>query len=66
MVITLFQFVQAPFVEAVRQRHEGFIPLFVPGLVASDQQHGVPLGVKDVQNPVGPAVAPMRNSCVWA
>jgi hypothetical protein len=66
MVVTLLQFDKMPFVEAVCQGHESFIPLFVSCLIAADQQHGIPLGVKDVQNPVGPAVAPMRNSCVWA
>jgi hypothetical protein len=48
MVVTLFQFDQVPFVEAVRQRHEGLIPLFVPGLIAADQQHGVPLVVEGI------------------
>jgi hypothetical protein len=66
MVVTLFQFDQAPFVEAVCQGHGSFIPLFVSRLVAADRQHGVALGVEGIQDPVGPALAPMRNSRMWA
>jgi len=62
MVVTLFQFDQVPFVEAVCQGHGSFTPLFVSCLVAADQQHGIPLGVEGIQDPVGPALAPMRNS----
>ena len=46
MVVTLFRFDQVLLVEAICQRHGSFIPLFVPGLVAADQQHGIPLGSK--------------------
>jgi hypothetical protein len=56
MVVTLFQFDKVPFVEAVRQGHGSFIPLFVSRLVAADQQHGISLGVEGVQDPVGPAL----------
>ena len=66
MVVTLFQFVQVPFVEAVCQGHGSFIPLFVSRLVAADRQYGVALGVEGIQDPVGLALAPMRGSRMWA
>jgi hypothetical protein len=65
MVVTLFHFDQVPFVEAVRQGHESFIPLFVSCLIAAHQQHGIPLGVESIQGPIGPALVPMRNSRMW-
>jgi hypothetical protein len=65
MVFTLFQFDQVPLVEAVRKGHVSFIPVVVSCLIAAYQEHCIPLGVEGVQDPVGPAMVPMRNSRMW-